>query len=194
VAIIPAFELGFWNAWLFMGPVLLEILLCMGLMIKKVSPGGPVRFKCKSRTTLIFASLSKIIIFPAALYSIFLPLKFGTAWFYVGFLITLLGTVGTLLLLFDWALTPTGKPVTRGFYRYSRHPMYVSIILVLLGVSVISASWVFLLFTIIALVGFTRPHFVKLEEDELVEHYGAAYEEYLKRTPRWIGLPKSDKK
>jgi len=197
MSLIPEFELGLWNAWLFMVPAFLLLLLCFPLMMRKGAPGGPVRAvqrACKSKTTLLVASLSKFIYFPAIIYSVFLPLKLGTMWFYVGLPITLLGLVGTLLVLVSWANTPVGEPVTRGIYRYSRHPMYVTMVLVLLGVSILSASWVFLLLTIISVVGFTRPFFLKVEEAQCLGHYGATYKEYLNRTPRWIGIPKSEKK
>jgi protein-S-isoprenylcysteine O-methyltransferase Ste14 len=51
-----------------------------------------------------------------------------------------------------------------------------------------------LLFTIVFAVGVTRPFFVKLEEAECLGHFGAAYREYMNRTPRWLGVPKSEKK
>ena len=66
MSLIPAFELGVWNAWIFMVPALLVMLLTIILMIKKGAPGGPVRAvqqACKSRATLLVASLSKIIFF-----------------------------------------------------------------------------------------------------------------------------------
>jgi len=195
MSLIPEFELGLWNAWIFMVPFLLVTLLLMFLMMKKGAPGGPVRAiqrACKSKTTLLIASLSKIIYFPAVIYSVFLPLKLGSIWYYVGLPITLLGLVGTILVLVDWANTPAGQPVTRGIYRYSRHPMYATMFLLLLGVSIASVSWVFLLFTIIFGVGVTRPYFVKVEEAQCLGHYGAAYREYMNRTPRWIGIPKSE--
>jgi len=100
----------------------------------------------------------------------------------------------TIIVLVDWATTPAGQPVTRGIYRYSRQPMYVTGVFIFLGVSLLSASWVFLLFTIIFGFGVTRPYFVKIEEAQCLGHYGAAYREYMSRTPRWIGIPKSEKK
>jgi protein-S-isoprenylcysteine O-methyltransferase Ste14 len=191
MALIPAFELGVWNAWIFMGPALLVTLLCLLMMVKKGAPGGPARVPCKSKTTLFVASLSKILYFPAAIYSLFLPLQVGTTWFYMGLPITLIGFVGTIIVFVDWVNTPAGEPVTGGLYRYSRHPWYVTSILLFLGVSILSASWVFLLLTILFGVGVTRPYFVKIEEAQCLGHYGAAYREYMSRTPRWIGLPKS---
>jgi protein-S-isoprenylcysteine O-methyltransferase Ste14 len=194
MSLIPEFELGLWNAWIFMVPSLLLMLLCFPLMIKKGAPGGPARVACKSKTTLLVASLSKLIYFPAVIYSVFLPLKLGTIWFYVGLPITLIGLAGSLVVLMSWATTPAGEPVTRGIYRYSRHPMYVTGVFIFLGVSILSTSWVFLLFTIIFEVGVTRPYFLKIEEAQCLGHYGAAYREYMNRTPRWIGIPKSEKK
>jgi protein-S-isoprenylcysteine O-methyltransferase Ste14 len=139
----------------------------------------------------LVATISKFIVFPAALYSVFLSLKLGTIWFTVGLPITLLGLVGSLLILVNWAFTPAGEPVTRGIYRYSRHPMYLTMILLILGVSIISASWVFILFTLIAGGVLTSPYFVKIEEAQCLGHYGATYREYMNKTPRWIGLPRS---
>jgi len=194
MSLVPEFELGVWNAWIFMVPSLLLMLLCLLVMTKKGAPGGPARVPCKSKTTLLVASLSKIIYFPAVIYSVFLPLQLGTTWFYAGLPITLAGLVGSIAVLVSWATTPAGQPVTRGIYRYSRHPMYVTMVLLFLGVSIISASWVFLLFTIISGVGVTRPYFVKIEEAQCLGHYGAAYREYMNRTPRWIGIPKSEER
>ena len=194
MSLTPDFELGFWNAWIFMGPFLLVTFLTMLLMLKKGAPGGPASVSCKSKTTLLVASLSKIIIFPAAIYSVFLPLELGTVWFYVGLPISLIGLVGSLMILMSWAITPASEPVTGGLYRYSRHPMYVTMVLLLLGVSIGSASWVFLVFAIISGIGVTRPYFIKIEEAQCLGHYGEAYREYLNRTPRWLGISKSAKR
>jgi protein-S-isoprenylcysteine O-methyltransferase Ste14 len=194
MSLIPDFEIDLCNAWIFMVPALLVTLLCILLMTKKGAPGGPARVTCESKTTLLVACLSKIIYFPAVIYSVYLPLKLGTIWFYIGLPITLIGLVGNIIVFVDWGNTRAGEPVTRGIYRYSRHLMYVTGVFIFLSVSTLSALWVFLLFTIIFVVGVTRPYFVKIEEAQCLGHYGAAYREYMNRTPRWIGIPKSEKK
>ena len=191
MSLIPAFEIGIWNAWIFMVPFLLVNLLFFILMIKKGAPGGPSRVPCKSKATLLVATASKIIYLPAIIYSVFLPIKTEAIWFYIGLPITLAGLLGSIVVMVNWAVTLAGEPVTRGLYRYSRHPIYLMGIFVLLGVSIISASWVFLLFTIIFGVGATRPYFIKIEEAQCLGHYGAAYREYMNKTHRWIGIPKS---
>jgi len=189
MSLVPEFELGLWNAWIFMVPSLLLMLLWLLVMTKKRAPAAGMHL---SKTKLSLCLFSKLIYFVAVMYSVFLPLKLGTIWFYAGLPITLIGLVGSMAIVLNWANTPTGGLVTRGLYRFSRHPGYVTEVLVLLGVSIISASWVFLLFPII--IGGGAAYFIKMEEAQTLGHYGTAYREYMNRTPRWIGTPKSEKK
>ena len=145
-----------------------------------------------SKTKLSFCLFSKFIYFAAVAFSVFMPIELGTVWFYAGLAITFTGLVGSLMVVVNWANTPTGEPVTRGIYRCSRHPGYVTEVLLLLGVSVASGSWIFLLFPII--VGVGAVYFIKIEEAQCIGHYGNAYREYMNKTPRWIGIPKSEKR
>jgi protein-S-isoprenylcysteine O-methyltransferase Ste14 len=184
--LIPAFELGLWNAWIFMVPSLLLMLLSLCLFKEKRAPATGMRL---SKTKLSFCLLSKFIYFAAVIYSVFLPLKLGTIWFYAGLLITLIGLVGSMMTVVNWASTPAGKPVTTGLYRFSRHPIYLTEVLLLLGVSMASTSWVFLLFPLI--VGVGAVYFIKIEEAQCIGHYGNAYREYMNKTPRWIGIPRA---
>ena len=72
--------------------------------------------------------------------------------------------------------------------RDSRHPMYVTTLIVLIGVGIASASWLVLLFTALYMA-FTAIA-VPAEERFLLQQYGEAYREYINRTSRWIGIPK----
>jgi protein-S-isoprenylcysteine O-methyltransferase Ste14 len=140
MSLIPEFELGLWNAWIFMLPSLLLMLFSLRLFIEKRAPAISMRL---SKTKLSFCLFSKFIYFAAVIYSVFLPLKIGTIWFYVGLPITLIGLVGSMMTVVNWASTPAGKIVTGGLYRFSRHPIYVTEVLLLSGVSIASASWIF---------------------------------------------------
>jgi len=183
------FELGLWNAWIFMIPSLIATLFFFPLAKKKKAP-PPSGVKLPKAKTA-FCVFTKLVYFPAVALSFFIPLKLGMIWFYVGLPITLIGLVTFIMVLVDWVRTPPGELVTRGIYRYSRHPMYVTNSLFLLGVSIASASWIFLLFPIIITVGAVV--FIDIEEQQCLEHHGDAYREYVKRTPRWLGIPKSEK-
>jgi protein-S-isoprenylcysteine O-methyltransferase Ste14 len=110
-------------------------------------------------------------------------------WFYVGLPIALIGTIAYAAVAVSFFSTSINKePLTKGLYRYSRHPMYITQLVMFIGVGIACASWVFLLFTIV----YTVPAFVLAtpEERHCLERYGDAYREYTYRTPRWIGMPK----
>ena len=193
MSLIPAFKIGVWNAWIFM---LLDVLT-FPLFIR-IAKGrapeveGKSQVSAMSRTERITLYSSKAIYIPAFIYSIFLPLKLGTVWFYVGLPITLIGFITGVIVILNWAASPRGEPVTNGLYRYSRHPMYVTAFVFFLGVSIATASWVFLLFTILLIAA--SFYFAPLEEQSCLEKYGDAYREYMSRTPRYIGIPKSEAK
>ena len=143
---------------------------------------------------MLVASSSKIIYLPAVVYSIFLPLKLGTTWFYVGFPIALVGLIMLLTVWVSFATTPfDDEPITTGLYRYSRHPMYLTSFLMDIGISIACASWLFLVLSI-ASVLFAHIRFAGFEERLCLEKYGDAYREYMDRTPRWIGMPKLGRK
>ena len=193
MSLMPAFEIGLWNAWIFM---LLDVLTFPLFM--RIAKGrapedeGKSQVSALSRTERITLYSSKIIYIPAFIYSIFLPLKLGTVWFYVGLPITLIGLIAGVIVILNWAASPRGEPVTNGLYRYSRHPMYVTAFVFFLGMSIATASWVFLLFTILLIAA--SFYFAPLEEQSCLEKYGDAYHEYMDRTPRYIGIPKSGAK
>jgi protein-S-isoprenylcysteine O-methyltransferase Ste14 len=150
---------------------------------------GKSQASALSRTARITLYSSKLIYIPAFIYSIFLPLKLRTVWFYLGVPITLIGLIAGVIVILNWAASPRGEPVTNGLYRYSRHPMYVTSFIFFLGVSIAAASWVFLLFTILIIAA--SFYFAPLEEQSCLERYGAAYREYMDRTPKYVGIPKS---
>lgn len=190
MSLIPAFEIGLWNAWIF---VLIDVLTFpLFIRIAKwraPEEEGEKQVSAISRTKRITLYSSKAIYIPAFIYSIFLPLRLGTVWFYVGLPVTLIGFIGSIVVILNWAASPRGEPVTNGLYRYSRHPMYVTAFIFFLGVSIATASWVFLLFTILLIAA--SFYFADIEEESCLEKYGDAYREYMKKTSKYLGIPKA---
>ena len=186
MSLVPVFEIGIWNAWIFMLcsliPVFFMPLIARG---REEEASFTAAFSKMQKNALL--SLH-IIYFLLVVYSIFLPLKLGTVWFYVGLIIFLIGFVPYTMVFVGFATTSPDKLVTKGIYRYSRHPMYLTPFLVFIGVGIASASWILLLLSVVYIV--MPPLFVDAEERFCLEKYGAAYREYMQRTPRWIGIPK----
>lgn len=82
-------------------------------------------------------------------------------------------------------LDPTRFVVRGGLYRYVRNPMYVCVVTILLSEAVLFESRA--LFAWAAIVGAGFYLFVVLyEEPDLRQRFGADYEAYLARVPRWI--------
>lgn len=74
--------------------------------------------------------------------------------------------------------------VTRGPYRWVRHPFYDSVALVVLANSLIAANWfLFLTGAIVFVLMILRTH---KEEELLVARFGAAYRQYMERTGRFL--------
>ena len=189
---VPAFEIGVWNAWMLMlyfplHPLIMIVVdkaIGTGDMLKKM---GDVPYKKGEKWAF---SIYLVISFLLLAYSVFLPLKLGTVWFIVGLSTYLVGLLMFLTAIVNIATTPLGQPFTKGVYRYSRHPMLVSGSITFVGVSIASASWIFLLFSLVMIV--LQVSEAMAEERGCLETYGEEYRGYLNRTPRWIGMPKPE--
>jgi len=136
--------------------------------------------------------IATLVIVASVIYSFFLPLKLGTAWLYIGLFVYLFGITFTFAAGTNLMNTPLDRPATKGLYRISRNPIYLGTFLILIGVGIAGASWLFLLLIVIFIVLFDM--LIAPEERWCLEKYGDAYREYMNRTPRWIGIPKPEKK
>lgn len=80
---------------------------------------------------------------------------------------------------------PPRRFVAVGPYRWVRNPIYVGVLLVLIG-----EAWLFLSPPLVAYAAVAAVAFhlfvVAYEEPTLRRTFGAAYEDYLDRVPRWI--------
>ena len=188
--LVPAFEIGIWNAWIFMIWPWVDTLAIrlVGLDVYRRASGLPSEMKT-NRQYRVVSYVSMVVDTMAVAYSIFLPLKLGTIWFYAGLAIFLTGLVVLTTATVDFARTPMDVPITKGIYHYSRHPLYLASMLIYFSVGIASASWVFLSIFVVQSVSI-RIAAVE-EEGFCLEKYGEAYREYIDKTPRWLGLSKS---
>jgi len=191
VSLIPEFELGLWNAWIF---VLLGLLIGFVSWVL-ISREAMKKFRTVPNVPKTRAEkFSDKIYFPLALASIvcsvFLPIKLGTLWFYVGLAIWVLSLVIGLISFVSFGTTLLDEFVTKGTYRISRNPVCLSGFLGDVGIA--CASWVFLSYAVVDII---LMHIsVGVEERFLLEKYGDTYREYMNRTPKWIGIPKSEER
>src|SRR5574340_925876 len=134
---IPEFELGLWNAWIPMIIVyplttplvmLIDKLFGSGDIFKKM--GGASTDKQAIRLNWTYTAVLMLLL----AYSIFLPLRLGTAWLTAGLVIYL----AVLVMFFDAIIvgdrTPLGQVFTHWIYHYSRNPGYLSMLVMIFGV------------------------------------------------------------
>ena len=80
---------------------------------------------------------------------------------------------------------PTKRLVIKGLYKYSRNPMYIGVMLMLIGEAWFfqsSSLWWYALFVFLAFNLFV----MLVEEPRLRRDFGQEYTEYCKRVGRWI--------
>ena len=80
---------------------------------------------------------------------------------------------------------PTKKLVTKGLYRYSRNPMYLGVLLVLLGEMIFMRSFMLGAYLFLVTVLFLL-YVVYFEERRLQKSFGEDYITYKKKVKRWI--------
>ena len=117
-----------------------------------------------------------------------------TAWHYAGAMVMAAGVLILMRCILRFAtegrgtispLDPTKKLVLKGLYRYSRNPMYLGAILLLVGEALFWQSLVLAGYAAVVFIGFNL--FIILhEEPRLRRDFGAEYEEYCRKVRRWL--------
>jgi len=188
VTLIPSFEIGVWHAWILMCFLLFHAFLLSLIFKDKLRGKGSSEDIILTKTENRVNAFRLIILIIMFAYSVFVPLQVGTLWFYIGLPAYLTGLTTYTMSMASFAAAPPDKPATTGLYRFSRHPQYLTQSLTFVGVSVASASWVLLLFSAIFVV--MLPVSVRFEERHTIDRLGDAYQKYIDKAPRWVGIPK----
>ena len=182
-------SIGWGYAWWFPAVYMLITIVLMVIygkgFTKKFLRLPWTKFKGKIPTILSSTFFSRGIM----AYAVFVPLQTGTIWFWTGVSVFSISTTLSAISMINFATTPQNKPVTKGMYRISRNPVQVLAIIMLIGVGLTVVSWIIILLSLLLAI-ISYPTFLA-QERSCLEMYGDAYRDYIKRTPRWIGIPKS---
>ena len=192
MSLIPAFELGLWNAWILVIPILILSFSDMRVTAARESGAGDSGdFQLtRKENRLTYAVFLPMVV--SWVYAVFLPLQLGTTWLYSGLLIYLFGIVFTIVAVRNFATSPKDKIITKGLYSFTRNPTYIGMILMQTGLGIACSSWLYLLLTVVLMILLNAN--LSAEERYCLYRYGDAYQKYKNKTPRWIGIPKSEKK
>lgn len=75
--------------------------------------------------------------------------------------------------------------LTDGLFKYTRNPMYVGLVIVLLGIAILFGS-VSPFIIVVLFIIMTDRVYIKIEEKILFDTFGETYLNYKKSTRRWI--------
>ena len=112
----------------------------------------------------------------------------------LGIVPLVLGIAFYLWCAWDFAVAGRGTPapwdaprqlVSRGLYRIVRNPIYVGVVLILLGEALLFSSSRLLIYALLVWVFFFLAVLVH-EEPTLSDQFGASYDQYRRTVPRWL--------
>jgi protein-S-isoprenylcysteine O-methyltransferase Ste14 len=184
--IIPELEFGWRCAWWYIAAfvlVNLAFMLRYGFLRLGRRLTALPRFASWGERILSLASVSlfgRVMM----LYAIFVTLKIDTAWFYLGTFLFAGGLAVYTIALANFSTTPPDQPVVKGAYRFSRHPMQLSAVVMCLGIALATLSWLIALACLLQIL--LMPVFLKAQERACLEVYGDTYRAYRARTPRYL--------
>lgn len=107
--------------------------------------------------------------------------------------------IGTVILLWSFwnflkqgggtpaPIDPPKELVAVGFYRYTRNPMYVGVLSLIVGYFLWFGYWSLLVYAAVVFLAF-HTFVTYYEEPTLRKKFGAAYDDYCQRVPRWVPL------
>lgn len=84
---------------------------------------------------------------------------------------------------------PPKELVVAGVYRFSRNPMYVGQVSILLSYFLYFGHLALLVYALTWAV-FVHAFVVWIEEPQLRRRFGVPYEAYTREVPRWLGIPR----
>ncbi|HEX2092519.1 MAG TPA: isoprenylcysteine carboxylmethyltransferase family protein [Longimicrobiaceae bacterium] len=177
-----------------------------GVPVDAVSTRSPTPLPREVTVLLLLKNLLFTVLVPGTV-AVYLPLRiaggaglFGPhghawdPWRIAGLLPLSVGAAVYFWCLWDFAVHGRGTPapvdaprhlVVRGLYRYVRNPMYIGVLLVIVGWAVWFRSWSVFVYAVAA--GSFFHLFVVLVEEPLLRHrFGEAYESYCGQVGRWV--------
>jgi len=156
----------------------------------------PIMIAFKVFIFTVLAPGSATVLAPYLILSLFdpsLPFEIGflrrAGWIFI-----FLGAFFYFWTVWDFAVAGRGTPapmdppkklVVRGLYRCVRNPMYVAVVSILFGETLVFSSPLLLVYTFLVFLSF-HLFVVGYEEPKLRNTFGDAYKAYCDSVPRWI--------
>ena len=80
----------------------------------------------------------------------------------------------------------TSVLITQGMYRYSRNPMYLGLLLLIIAATIWFGTWFGIIISVFFILLINILQIIPEEEEALLQIFGEEYLEYKKKVRRWI--------
>lgn len=138
--------------------------------------------------------ITAFYLLPRKIYQYLIPIEYLEIEFlqYAGIVIMLVGSVVGIIAQFQmgdsWRIginkNESTALITQGFYKYSRNPIYLGLLLSFIGFFLIVPNCFSLCCVAVSYPALETK--IRLEEQYLLQLHGKKYEDYMKRRRRWI--------
>ncbi len=140
---------------------------------------------------IIFLSIQMLILFIFFAFPNLYGFALSDSWHWIGILLAVSGFIlsivgaGTLNNVLSPYISPSpkGRLITTGIYRKIRHPIYLGIMILLFGFTLIFSSLSKFIIFIIAVIFFVKKAF---EEERLLLHRYPKYQNYKQKTGMFL--------
>lgn len=149
----------------------------------------------------LFLKTALFTVFVPGTFAVLLPILIashrgivGGATLAIALPLLALASVLYLRSAWDFAVFGGGTPapidaprrlVRRGFYRYTRNPMYVASLTMVVGWAVLFGAGVLIIYAAVLFAAFSL--FIRFyEEPRLAREFGTQYEAYVREVGRWL--------
>jgi protein-S-isoprenylcysteine O-methyltransferase Ste14 len=143
MSFIPIFKIGLWNAWIFMSIFIIQMVIIMFADKRIRGKSHLSREVTRNRLERYAGILGNILWLLALGYSVVLPFKLGSPWFYIGLSVFIIGLIVMITATINFMATPVESLITKGVYQISRHPMYLATFIICFGTGIAAASWLY---------------------------------------------------
>ena len=119
------------------------------------------------------------------LYPLFLHIKVDfSILFCTGLIFYGVGLVALFITIINFSFPNDIVLNTKGIYRFSRNPMYVSYFFYFVGMALLTLS--VLLFCMVLIFQISAHWIILAEERECIKKFGISYEQYMKKVRRYL--------
>lgn len=174
-------HIGLFNAWIGSLIIILSQVVVMPQkeLMKRMMDMSWYTPRDKKAAMSSLASVYGMMIF-----TVWVPLKIGTQWFYAGLFLFSIGFIGHAIATHNYATTPKNEATRKEMYQISRNPLYFFNSLMFLGL--VTASLSLPLFLIWIVFNICTHLLVLGEERYCLQTYTESYKEYMQKVPRYF--------